>query len=146
MEISGRDLNLGLGYEFRDFKGTLGFSKVEQFFANEESGFSPRLFAGFSYNISGLKKETSSRLQFVITDEKTGDRISSSAIIQINGRKIVVEIVPDETKYITIKQGVYMVTLVAPGYKEKRLKVDARPGSKLYIMTGLTKNQETDKR
>lgn len=138
METSGRDFNLGLCYELINFKGTIGFSKVEQFFTDESSELTSRFFAGLSYNVSNQKKGGLGKLFFVITDEKTGDAISSSAIIQTSGAKIVVEVLPDKTKYITLNSGVYMVTLVAPGYTEKRIKVNVKPGGEHYIISSLT--------
>lgn len=140
METSGRDFNLGICYEQSSFKGTIGFSKVEQFFTDENSGLSSRFFAGLSYNIGGQKKGGPGKLYFAITDEKTGEGISSSVIIQTNGVKIVVEVLPDKTKHITLNPGVYMVTLVAPGYAEKRTKVSINPGSEHYVISSLTLN------
>ena len=144
METSGRDLNMGLHYEFSNFKGILGLSKIETFFAEEGQVVSPRFFAGFSYKFLTIKRGTPGKLYFVITDDKTGDRISSSAIIQSNGRRIVIEIIPDKENFTKLKPGVYMITLVAPGYLEKRFKVDVNPGGEHYIASSLTKSSESE--
>lgn len=141
METSGRDLNLGFHYEFSNFKGILGLSKIETFFAEEGHIVSPRFFAGFSYKFLTIKRDTPGKLYFVITDDKTGDKISSSAIIQSDGRRIVIEIIPDKENFTKLKPGVYMITLVAPGYLEKRFRVDVNPGGEHYIASSLTKSQ-----
>ncbi|MEA1912862.1 MAG: OmpA family protein [candidate division WOR-3 bacterium] len=148
IEADGRDANVGLQYESGLLKGTLALSKLEQFAAEKGSSMTPRIDLSFSFGLPLLKAEKKelSKLTFRAVDNRTGEPVSCTGIMEGEGQEVLLDVPENGFKSVTTKPGSYMVTFSSLGYKITKVKVTIMPGETKEIRVPFEKKAEKPKK
>jgi len=145
-ETDGRDANVGLGYESGIWKGSLSLGKIEHFFSSNENSLinAPWLSLSLSANVlgggfGGRKENAIGTLKIALKDEKSGIPIQGKIIVSLGNIERTFDVTAKQKKVLTLKPGIYNVTVFSAGYKMKRANIPVKSGSTVDFDIGLTK-------
>ena len=141
IEGDGRDANIGVQYETERFKGTLGVTKVEQFFTEEGSPLTPRVDLSLSMKLPTFKRVAKGNLEIFLFDTKSSEPLFGRLILK-NGKEKVLPISMTGRLSYKINPGNYMLQFNSPNYREKNLKLSITSNETKKIFVDMVREHE----